>query len=241
MNKAIVVVQARLGSSRLPRKVFYELAGYLLIDHVLTRALRISEIYKVVLATTTNSKDDELVAYCKKKYDIEITRGSEENLFERYLQAVDEHVTDEEFLIRITADDPIRDHELTSKALLMLSEQPGAFAIVNNGLNKFPLGVETEICRINHFKNVSRAERDPYINEHIFPMYRNMSKEFCLSIQPSEDYSQFSLTVDTESDAEKVHKMMSLTSTKKNKSSLDLTWQELIESERKIQKNNANY
>lgn len=241
IKTAVVVVQARLGSTRLPGKLFYKLADFFLIDHVLTRALKIGKSYKLILATTNNPEDDELVAYCENNYQIKITRGSEDNLYERYLQALEEHATDEEYLIRITADDPVRDYDLAARAITLLDAAPKAYAIVNSGSNRYPLGVETEICRINHLKSVPSQVRDPYINEHIFPMYRSMTKELCLPIQPEEDYSNLHLTIDTLEDVERVNELMSLTSAIKNKSSIDLTWQELVETEKELQKTNADY
>jgi len=230
-GKALVVIQARLGSSRLPKKLLYEIAGYKLIDHVIHRALQIDSSFKVVIATTTNKLDDELVEYCQQFFSIAVTRGSELNVLNRFEQAIIEHATDEKYLIRITSDDPLRDPTLTKQALDILSSNKKAVAIVNRGEFSFPLGVETEICRISHFLNIPVEEKNEYINEHLFPYYRNMDEDSCLSLQPSEQLGQYFLTIDTIEDLQSIDKMMLRASKKFSKSSLDLTWQEVISAE----------
>jgi spore coat polysaccharide biosynthesis protein SpsF len=226
--KALVVIQARLNSTRLPRKLLYEIAGYKLIDHVIHRALQIEHSFKVVIATTTNVLDEELVKYCQEFFPVFITRGSELNVLNRFEQAIKEHASDEKYLIRITADDPLRDPVSTRRALDILSSNQNAVAIVNRGELSFPLGVETEICKIEHFLEIPIQEKDKYINEHIFPYYRTMDEDLCLSLQPSEQFGEYSLTIDTLEDLRSVDAMMTQASKKFSKSSLDLTWQEVV-------------
>lgn len=227
-DQALVVIQARLGSTRLPKKLFYEVAGHKLIDHVIYRALQIDPSFKVVIATTTNEIDNELVAYCQKIFPVAITRGSERNVFSRFEHAVEEHAVHEKYLIRITSDDPLRDPTLTRNALSILSSNKKAVAIVNGGEFSFPLGVETEICKIDHFLNIPPQEKDDYIKEHIFPYYRRMEKNLCLSIEPAKQFREHSLTIDTLEDLHLIDQMMLAASKKFSKSSLDLTWQEVI-------------
>jgi spore coat polysaccharide biosynthesis protein SpsF len=224
---ALIVIQARLGSTRLPKKLFYEIAGHRLIDHVIHRSLQIEPSYKVVIATTVNELDDELVEYCQKTFPVLITRGDEKNVFNRFEQAINEHVSDEEYLIRITSDDPLRDPALTRNALKILSGKKEAVAIVNRGDFSFPLGVETEICRIEHFLDIAVKDKDDYVNEHIFPYYRKMDQDSCLSLQPHERIQELSLTVDTPEDLEKIDQMMVKACKKFSKNSLELTWQEV--------------
>ena len=227
-GKALVVIQARLGSTRLPKKLFYKIAGYKLIDHVIHRALQIDSSFKVVIATTTNQLDEELVEYCQQFFPVAVTRGSELNVLSRFEQAIKEHATDEKYLIRITSDDPLRDPALTKKALDILSSNKKAVAIVNRGEFSFPLGVETEICKISHFLDIPVKEKNEYINEHLFPYYRNMDEDLCLSLQSSEQLGHHVLTVDTIEDLNSIDKMMLRASKKFLKSGLDLTWQDAI-------------
>ena len=226
-TKALIVIQARLGSTRLPKKLFYEIAGHRLIDHVIHRSLQIEPSFKVVIATTVNELDDELVEYCQKNFPVLITRGDEKNVFNRFEQAIKEHLSYEEYLIRITSDDPLRDPALTISALDILSRNKGAVAIVNKGDFSFPLGVETEICKVEHFLGIASQEKDDYINEHIFPYYRKMGQDLCLSLQPHEHIQEFPLTVDTLEDLERIDKIMVKACKKFSKNSLELTWQEV--------------
>lgn len=226
-----MVIQARLGSTRLPKKLLYEIAGFKLIDHVIHRALQIDPSFKVVIATTTNSEDEELVEYCTEFYPVLITRGSEKDVFGRFEQAISEHVSEENFLVRITSDDPVRDPGLTRTALQTLAGEENAVAIVNRGNYKFPLGVETEICRIENLLQIPNQEKDEHIKEHIFPYYRKMDENLCLSLQPDRQLAGYSLTVDTMDDLRLIDQRMNRASNKFSKSSLHLTWQEVIDAE----------
>lgn len=225
---ALVVIQARLASTRLPGKLFYDIAGHRLIDHVIQRASKINPQNKIVIATTNKSIDDELADYCKFAHGVLITRGSELNVLERFKQAIQEHASIEEYFVRITADDPLRDHELTRQALLRLSEHPDAVAIANNGPRHFPLGVETEICRMKELNRIPESPRDAYIEEHVFPYFKRLGELKCLSIQPLIDHQKTSLTVDDKADAERIDRLMRAASEKLKKSSLDLNWIDVL-------------
>ena len=87
--RVVAGVQARCGSTRLPRKVLADLAGRTLIERVVERAWRARLVDRVVVLTSTESSDDELAALCEAR-DIEVRRGSEGDVLSRYLDRDDE-------------------------------------------------------------------------------------------------------------------------------------------------------
>ena len=88
--KTVAIVQARMGSSRLPGKVMKIVAGHRLIDLLLRRLRKAETIDEVVLATTEMSVDDSLAAHIAIQ-GIRVVRGSEDDVLERYLKAVNDH------------------------------------------------------------------------------------------------------------------------------------------------------
>ena len=105
-DNVIMIVQARMGSTRLPGKSMMDLAGAPLITRLLERAKRCNEINKIVLATTCKPEDD-LIEQVGIKSDIKVFRGSENDLVDRYYQAV--RGKNVGHILRLPADNPIPD------------------------------------------------------------------------------------------------------------------------------------
>jgi len=103
-----------MGSSRLPGKVLQILAGKPIIWHVVHRLRQSQELDDVVIATTTDPTDDPLVEYAKKE-GISCTRGSQDNVLERYLLAAAEH--DADYIVRVTGDAPLVDPDVIDSML----------------------------------------------------------------------------------------------------------------------------
>ena len=86
-NSLALVIQARMGSSRFPGKEICDLSGATLLEIIFQRVKKVKRIGKVILATTKKKEDDILVTIAKL-YKIDIFRGSETDLVDRYYQAV---------------------------------------------------------------------------------------------------------------------------------------------------------
>src|SRR5690349_13231095 len=102
--RLLVVVQARLSSSRLPGKVLLEVAGRTLLGHLLTRLARSAYRPEVVVATTTHPADDRVEAEARR-HGAGVFRGSEADVLSRFAGALREHPAD--VVVRLTADNPL--------------------------------------------------------------------------------------------------------------------------------------
>ena len=111
----VTIIQARMGSTRLPGEVLKPLAGLPVIRQVYSRVRRIPELDDVVVATTQSPKDDVLAAYCERER-IPIFRGSEDDVLSRYYQVARELKAD--VILRITADLSV--HRFRSQSPLWL-------------------------------------------------------------------------------------------------------------------------
>lgn len=103
MQKTIAIIQARMSSTRLPGKVMLPLAGKPVIQHVYDRAKKCKHVEEVIVATSTDKSDDELVDYLKLN-NINYYRGSLDNVLERFMDII--YQKKPKYVVRITADCP---------------------------------------------------------------------------------------------------------------------------------------
>src|SRR6266705_2329318 len=110
----VCLVQARMTSTRLPKKVMKKIKGIPIIGHQLHSLKESSLIDKIVVVTTTNYQDDLLVEYLKKN-DFACFRGSENDVLQRYVLAAEKYNAD--LIVRITADCPLIDPQVVNKVI----------------------------------------------------------------------------------------------------------------------------
>lgn len=103
-KKVVAIIQARMGSTRLPGKVLMDIEGKSMLWHVIQRVKRCKKIDSIVVATTIN-KEDEPIINLVKECKVEVFKGSESNVLDRYYQAAKKFSAD--IIVRITADCPL--------------------------------------------------------------------------------------------------------------------------------------
>ena len=158
------IIQARMGSSRLPGKTLRELNGKPLIEHVIERVLFVLDAKKVVLATTTNIEDDILVSHVLKRYGIKVYRGHPNDVRSRFVQIGAQWGA--ETIIRITADDPFKDpeHLLLSQKNLLVSN---ADYYNNFEPQIYPVGMDVECFKYEALERNSREDQSSESMEHV--------------------------------------------------------------------------
>src|ERR1041385_7113489 len=112
--RIVAIVQARMGSTRLPGKVMRDIAGEPMLGRVLQRLKLSRHISELVIATTKDSSDDSIVDYCNA-HSVGVFRGSMEDVLDRYWQASREFNAD--VVVRITSDCPLIHPEITDKTI----------------------------------------------------------------------------------------------------------------------------
>jgi len=107
--KKIAIIQARMGSSRLPGKVLKDLEGRPVISWVTDAAKAIPHIDHVIIATSSETQDNAIELWCNDN-DIDVFRGSEKNVLERYYHAAKKfNLDNNDLVMRLTADCPLLD------------------------------------------------------------------------------------------------------------------------------------
>ena len=205
-ERAVVVVQARLGSSRLPGKTLADIAGRPLLAHVVERAAAIPGIATVVLATTLSPADDKLEAFARIS-GIRWVRGSEDDVLDRFCLAA--HAAQAEAVVRITADCPLLDPIVSGRVLAeYVARRPGVDYVSNVHPPTYPDGLDTEVFSVEALEVAAREARRPSEREHVTPYLWGHPERFRLAnIECEDDRSEYRWTVDTRADLEFVRQV----------------------------------
>ncbi len=196
-----VIIQARMGSTRLPGKVLKPIGDKTLLEHILYRFSHAKrDDLKIIVATSVQPENDKIEALCEK-LGIACFRGSEDNVLERYTFCARKY--DLDLIVRMTADDPFVD---VDELLRMLSEREkiGAdFAICCDDL---PLGVGMEVFTRDALEKTYRESTMPHHFEHVDEyMLENpqLFRTLRMPVTGAKNRPDVRLTVDTQEDYER--------------------------------------
>lgn len=222
--KIVCIIQARMGSSRLPGKVLMEICGRPMIGWVIERAARSQKIAEVVIATTTNQTDDPIEKFCKGA-DVTCFRGSEFDVLDRFYQAA--IACQAEIVVRLTADCPLIDPQLVDETIEMLLDNHLDFSA--NRLppphhRTYPIGLDVEVSTFAALESAWKFAVKPYEREHVMPYIYDQQNQFAIRVLDAEkDYGAQRWTVDTAQDLTFIRELASLLSCK-----MDFAWREVI-------------
>ncbi len=197
--KVVAIVQARMGSTRLPGKVLKDLEGETVLNRVLGRLRRASLINELLVATTDSPEDDAIVAECRK-CSVAVSRGDRDDVLDRYYRAA--QLAKAEIVVRITSDCPLIDPEITDKTIAAFLESSPDYA--SNALERtYPRGLDTEVLSFQALSRAWQAARQSYEREHVTPYIYEHPAEFkLLSVTSRENFSAHRWTLDTPEDLE---------------------------------------
>lgn len=193
----VAIIQARMGSKRLPGKVMMDITGKPMIQHVIDRARKIKGVTDVVLATTYLPEDDILedVYGC-------VFRGSPDDVLTRYYKAAIAFKAD--VIVRITGDCPLLNPEVSSKVL-------SAFGSIRNDYcsnviqRTYPKGLDTEVMSMSALETVFKEAELPRHREHVTSyILDNISIFNFTSVVSQCSSNLINLSVDTQEDLDRV-------------------------------------
>ena len=203
----LAIVQARMGSTRLPGKAFLDLCGEPMLARVMARCQRAKTLKRTIVATTTEPADDVLCDLCTAR-GWPFYRGSQDDVLDRYYQTAKEHEGD--VVVRITSDCPVIDPgviDLTVAEFLRL--QPDCDYVSNGEPPRpFPRGLDVEVFHFHALEWAWREAREAAFREHVTPyIYRHPEKFRVVPFLADRDYSDQRWTVDTPEDRALVLKL----------------------------------
>ena len=205
--KIVAIVQARMGSTRLPGKVLRDLAGKRMIERVLERVRRADSVDEVVVATSDLPGDDPLAGWLAASHHA-CLRGSEQDVLARFSGAAAQ--TGADAIVRITADCPLIDPGVIDDVVAAF--RAGPFDYASNVLPRrtFPRGLDTEIFTRTALEICAREATDASSREHVTPFIHRHPERFSLhGIEADADYSGHRWTVDTPEDFALIEKIYS--------------------------------
>lgn len=197
--KAVAIIQARMGSSRLPGKVLKDLQGESVLARVLQRVGRASLIDELLVATSDQPADDAIVDECRR-CSVPVSRGDESDVLDRYFRAA--QLSQADVVVRITSDCPLIDPEIADKTIRAFLDQCPDYA-ANCLKRTYPRGLDTEVMTTQALERTWRAARQPYERTHVTPYIYEHPEEFkIVSVTGETDYSDHRWTLDTPEDLE---------------------------------------
>ena len=169
MSRCVVIIQARMGSSRLPGKTLLPLAQTTVLGFMIARLKQAKNIDEILIATTDNSADDVLCQEAQK-LGVSLFRGSEHDVLKRFDDAAKHSQAD--VIIRLTADCPLMDGALIDTAIDAF--MAGSYDYFSNVINRsFPDGLDIEIFTSAALASAARDCKDVWAREHVTPYMRN--------------------------------------------------------------------
>ena len=206
--KVVAIIQARIGSTRLPGKVMKEIAGKTVLEHVITRVKQAKAIDEIVIATTTKP-EDEIIATGAERLGVKVFRGSEEDVLSRYYYAAKENSAD--IVIRITSDCPLIDPEIIDQMIYKFKNlyKDNKVDYLSNTLERtFPRGLDAEVFSYKVLAETFINAEKTYQREHVTPyIYENLQKFKLVGHTSEIDYSNHRWTLDTPEDFELITKI----------------------------------
>jgi spore coat polysaccharide biosynthesis protein SpsF len=174
-----------------------DIGGETMLARVVRRTKRAQLLHEVVVATTVNPEDVDIVDECERLH-VAVYRGEELDVLDRYYQAASHHQSDT--IVRITSDSPLIDPAVVDKVIsAFLREEPDYASNVVE--RSYPLGLDTEVMTRSALKRAWLQAKAPYERAHVTPFINQNPGIFrLLHVKGEEDYSNYRWTVDMPED-----------------------------------------
>ena len=201
--KVVAIVQARMGSTRLPNKVMKPIGGVPMIEVLLARLARATEVNEIVVATSADPRNQPLADHVNS-LGYKCSRGSENDVLERYVHAA--RAANADVVLRITGDCPLVDSVLVDDAIRQFKAlQVDYFS--NTSPPTYPDGLDIEVFKMVSLERAAQETSKPFDREHVTPYLRESGQFKQNGMRHSEDLSGLRWTVDEINDYEVVSKV----------------------------------
>ncbi|GAA5262988.1 cytidylyltransferase domain-containing protein [Methanocalculus sp. MC3] len=219
-----IIIQARMGSTRLPNKVLMDLTTQdCILGYLLRRLSTCNSAHKIIVATTDNPKDDVIEMYLKNNNYLYF-RGSEPDCLDRFYKTALKYKLD--IIVRITADCPLIIPEIVDNMIdYYLNNVVHIDYLSNRQYTNFPEGLDIEIFNLNMLEDAVLNAKSADEREHINYYFLRRSDKYRVRYYNQNygmDYSRFKLSIDTIQDYERIRALFVEKSLNINFSFLDL-------------------
>jgi len=197
--RTVAIIQARMGSSRLPGKVLMPLVGKPVLWHIVHRLRKCRSVDTIAVATSTNSADDPIEEFALRE-GIEVVRGPEDNVLARYVLAAEQLGAD--IIVRVTGDAPLVDPTTVDQMVEMLIKKEAEFCMgdpqtpsIHEGIDPFTSGALQKL--------MDKSGDDPVAKEHVTAYFKKHPGFVRIAHVPVDPDCQFRgarISVDTPAD-----------------------------------------
>lgn len=194
--KIVAIVQARMGSTRLPNKVMKPIGDKSMIQILLSRLSKSRYINQIIVATSTDLRNDVLSEHVES-LGFHCFRGSESDVLQRYIDAGKS--VDADIVVRITGDCPLVDSALVDQVIEKYL-QSGSLYCSNIDPPTFPDGLDIEVIDFLKLEKSGQETEDAFDHEHVTPYLRNRAQIRKSNFTSEIDYSGLRWTVDDPQD-----------------------------------------
>lgn len=197
--KTVIIVQARMTSTRLPGKIMKEVMGKPLLEYQVERMKRVESANEIVIATTVGDADRVIVEFCDR-LSIPCFRGSEQDVLSRYYESAKAFNAD--IVVRLTSDCPLVDPSIVERVLRFYFDHSSEYDYVSNCLVRtYPRGMDTEVFPSGILEEAYSEATEPADREHVTPFIYRQQRRFRLAnVTYHVDLSRHRWTVDTRED-----------------------------------------
>lgn len=216
--RTVCIIQARMGSYRLPGKSMMHLAGKPCVQRVVERVRMADKVDEVVVATSSLEQDDVIAHLCETN-GYSLYRGSETDVLARYYEAAVHFGGDR--VMRVTGDCPLIDPGVLNALVSLHEANPGAF-VSNNLERSFPLGLDAEVFSILLLEQATKQTGENYDHEHVSQWMRALPGH--VNLRAPVNLSNLRLTLDTRDDLTLIRAIFRAFATKKFVTTADVLW-----------------
>ncbi|ELK48292.1 glycosyltransferase family protein [Halobacillus sp. BAB-2008] len=205
--KVVAIVQARMGSTRLPGKVLKTILGKPMLVYQIERMQRSKLIDQLVIATTEHVRDDPIVELCRS-VGVACYRGSEDDVLERYYETA--AAFDADAVVRLTADCPLIDPNVIDDVVAAYVHRAPAFQYGSNTeVRTYPRGMDTSVFSFQALEEAYKEAVQPAEREHVTPfIIRHSERYSSFHVTYKRNASSHRWTVDTSEDFELVKRII---------------------------------
>lgn len=196
--RIVAIIQTRMGSTRLPRKIMKNIVDKPMLQHVINRLSK-SQLINEIIVAIAQEKNTPLPKIVEK-FGVKSFGGNREDVLDRYYQTAKAYKID--VVVRVTSDCPLIDPEVVDRVIAFYLKHKDIVDYVSNNLKcSYPRGLDTEVFSSGVLERTWREANEPYQREHVTPYIYEHPEIFCLAnIENSENLSYMRWTVDEQRD-----------------------------------------
>ena len=201
----LAIIQARTNSKRFPKKVLHLIKGRPLVQHVIERVKKYKSVTDIIVATSKNKSDNNLVSFLKKN-KTKYFRGSLVNVASRFLQIAKKK--NKKYFIRISGDSPLILPKIINRAIKLHKKNPNYDLITNIFPRSFPNGQSVEIIKMSILEN-NIKKMNKFELEHVTQFFYKNCQEFLIkNFIYTGKKDSIKLAVDTRTDLNNILKII---------------------------------